>query len=46
MNVRERLLALKLLEKQTKHSEYARQIGIEVEIIKKEKEDENDDKSN
>ena len=45
MNVRERLLALKFLEKQKKHSEYARQIGVEVKIIKKEIEDENNDKS-
>lgn len=46
MNVRERLLALKFLEKQKKHSEYSRQIGVEVKIINTEKEDEKNDKSN
>lgn len=44
MNVRERLLALKFLEKQKKNSEYAKQIGVEVKIIKKE--DEKNDKAN
>lgn len=34
MTVRERILALKLLEKQEKQSEYAKQIGIQVYIIK------------
>lgn len=44
MNVRERLLALKFLEKQKKNSEYAKQIGVEVKIIKKE--DKKNDKAN
>ena len=44
MNVRERLLALKFLEKQKKNSEYAKQIGVEVKIIKKE--DEKNDQAN
>lgn len=39
MSVKSRLLALKLLEKQKKNPEYAKQIGIEVKIIKNEKEE-------
>ena len=32
MTARERILALKLLEKQEQHSEYAKRIGIRVEL--------------
>ena len=35
MTVRGRILAIKLLEKQERNPEYARQIGIQVSIIKK-----------
>lgn len=35
MNVKSRLLALKLLEKQEKHPEYAKQIGVEVTVVGK-----------
>ena len=35
MTVRERILALKLLEKQERHPEYAKRIGIQVSIIMK-----------
>ena len=35
MSVRERILALRLLEKQKKHPEHAKQIGIEVKIKEK-----------
>ena len=35
MTVRERILAIKLLEKQERNPEYAKQIGIRVSIIKK-----------
>ena len=34
MTVRERILALRLLEKQEKHPEYAGHIGIRVCIVK------------
>lgn len=34
MNVRQRILALRLLEKQKKNPEYAKKIGIEVKINK------------
>lgn len=34
MNVRQRVLALRLLEKQKKNPEYARKIGIEVKVKK------------
>ena len=37
MTVRERILALRLLEKQKKNPEYAKKIGLEVKV--KEKED-------
>ena len=37
MNVRERILALRLLEKQKKNPEIAKQVGIEVKIIDKTK---------
>ena len=39
MSVKARLLALKLLEKQKQHPDYAKQIGIEIKVVKKEKED-------
>lgn len=39
MSVKARLLALKLLEKQKKNPEYAKQIGIEVKVVEKEKEE-------
>lgn len=35
MTVRERILALRLLEKQERNPEYAKQIGIQVSIVKK-----------
>ena len=35
MTVRGRILAIKLLEKQERNPEYARQIGIQVSIIRK-----------
>lgn len=35
MTVRERILAIKLLEKQEKNPEYAKQIGIQVSMVKK-----------
>ena len=34
MTARERILAIKLLEKQEKNPEYARQIGIQVSMVK------------
>jgi len=37
LNVRERILALRLLEKQKKNPEIAKQVGIEVKIIDKTK---------
>ncbi len=40
MSVKARLLALKLLEKQKRNPEYAKQIGIEVKVVEKEKEKE------
>ena len=39
MTVRERLLALKLLEKQEKHPEYAQRIGIWVTLHGKDPEE-------
>lgn len=39
MSVKSRLLALNLLEKQKKNPEYAKQIGIEVKVVEKEKEE-------
>lgn len=36
MTARERILAIRLLEKQEKNPEYARQIGIRIDIVKKE----------
>ena len=35
MTARERILAIKLLEKQEKNPEYAKQIGIQVSLVKK-----------
>ena len=35
MSVRERILALRLLEKQKKHPEHAKQIGIKVKMKEK-----------
>ena len=35
MSVRERILALRLLEKQKKHPEHVKQIGIEVKMKEK-----------
>ena len=37
MGAKTRILALKLLEKQKKHPEYATQIGIEVNVTSNEK---------
>ena len=44
MTARERILAIKLLEKQERNPEYARRIGIQVRVVKKDpkvKEDRN-----
>lgn len=44
MSPRERILALRLLEKQKRNPEYAERIGIQVRIVKKDpkvKEDRN-----
>ena len=35
MTARERILAIKLLEKQERKPEYAEQIGIQVSMVKK-----------
>lgn len=35
MTARERILAIKLLEKQEKNPEYAKQIGIQLSMVKK-----------
>ena len=35
MTVRERILAIRLLEKQERNPEYAKRIGIQVQILKK-----------
>ena len=35
MRVKERILALKLLEKQIKNPEFAKQLGVEVKINEK-----------
>lgn len=37
MSVRERILALRLLEKQKKHPELAKQVGIDIKIVEKAK---------
>ena len=39
LTVRERVLALRLLEKQKKNPELAKQLGINIEMIEKRKED-------
>lgn len=36
MTVRERILALKIKEKQDKNPEYAKKIGIQVKVVTKE----------
>ena len=36
MTARERILALRLLEKQEKNPAYAKQIGVQVSIVKQE----------
>lgn len=38
MTVRERILALKLLEKQERNPEYAKQVGIQVYLVSKDME--------
>lgn len=35
MTVRQRILALRLLEKQERNPEYAKRIGIQVSMVKK-----------
>lgn len=35
MSVKSRLLGLKLLEKQKKHPKFAKQLGIEVNVVSK-----------
>lgn len=37
LSVRERILALRLLEKQKKHPELAKQVGIDIKIVEKAK---------
>ena len=37
MTVRERMLALKIKEKQDKNPEYAKKIGIQVNIVEKDR---------
>lgn len=37
MTVRERILALKIKEKQDKNPEYAKKIGIQVNIVEKDR---------
>lgn len=37
MGVKQRILALRLLEKQNKNPKYAKKLGIEIKINKKEK---------
>ena len=41
MNARERILALRLLEKQKKNPELAKQLGIDIKIVEKSKEKKN-----
>jgi hypothetical protein len=36
MTVRERIIAIKLLEKQERKPEYAKRIGIQAQLVKKE----------
>ena len=42
MTARQRILALKLLEKQKKNPDFAKKIGVEVKIKEKVKEKENE----
>lgn len=35
MSVKTRLLALKLLEKQERHPEFAKKIGVKVDVVSK-----------
>lgn len=39
MTARERILALKLLEKQEQNPDYAKRIGIQVNVVKKDPKD-------
>ena len=39
MTVRERMLALKIKEKQDKNPEYAKKIGIQIKIVENENKD-------
>ena len=39
MTVRERMLALKIKEKQDKNPEYAKKIGIQIKIVENENRD-------
>lgn len=39
MTVKERLLTLKLIEKQKKNSDFLKELGLNIEIIKVKKED-------
>ena len=39
MGAKSRILALKLLEMQKKHPDYAKQMGVDVKVIKNEKEE-------
>lgn len=39
MTARERILAIKLLEKQERNPEYAKWIGIQVSMVKKDSKD-------
>ena len=39
MTARERILALRLLEKQKQNPDYARRIGIQVNVLKKDPKD-------
>ena len=41
MTVKERILALRLLEKQRKNPELTKQLGINVKVVKKTKEKKN-----
>lgn len=43
MTVRERILAIRLLEKQMQHPDYAKRIGIQVNIRKQDPEEMEDE---
>lgn len=45
LSVKERILALRLLEKQNKHPEHAKKIGVKVKMKKNQKKKENIKKS-